>query len=78
MRFPARVLLIALAAVVATLAGVVGPVTHAQAHALVEKITPADGQRLDAAPARVTIRFSEAVQLLRRRASATAASRRYG
>lgn len=38
---------------------------RALGHAVVDQITPADQQRLDRSPARVEIRFSEPVQLLR-------------
>lgn len=57
--------MVVVAALIACLAGIAAPIDRASAHAVVEQITPPDGQRLDASPPRVTIRFSEPVQLFR-------------
>ena len=65
MRFPGQAFTQILIAVAVVLAGVMVMAPRASAHAVVEQITPADGQRLTSGPPRVTIRFSEAVQLLR-------------
>ena len=65
MRFPGQAFTQILIAVAVVLAGVMVMAPRASAHAVVAQITPADGQRLTSGPPRVTIRFSEAVQLLR-------------
>jgi copper transport protein len=65
MRFPGRAFIVVLVALVACIAAVALPVQRAHAHAVVQQITPSDGQRLTGGPDRVTIRFSEPVQLLR-------------
>ena len=54
-----------LAALAALLLAALVLAPRAEAHAVVNEITPADRQRLDAGPETVTIRFSEPVQLLR-------------
>ena len=65
MRFPSRAFIVVVVALVACIAAVALPVQRAHAHAVVQQITPSDGQRLTRGPDRVTIRFSEPVQLLR-------------
>ncbi len=60
-----RAIPLLLLALVMALATAFATAPAAHAHAVVDQITPSDQQRLDRSPARVEIRFSEPVQLLR-------------
>jgi len=64
MRPPRRVLTLLVAAIACGLAGGIVATPHADAHATVDAISPADDARLDSSPSRVSVTFSEPVQLL--------------
>ena len=64
MRFPARPFTRAVAALALAVLAALAFAPGAMAHALVDQMSPYDRERLDSGPARVTITFTEPVQLL--------------